>query len=405
MNQNYSKSSPKICVEDAFDQALEQVRHGVPLATILAHSPASYRAELAGLLEVAASGLLIAKNEPPRALRRYRFAETSRPQRVLASIFPWLKIGAVPAGVLAALVISVSAVNAKPGMVLFPVKQQFEQIPARLTQNQDKKASIQLKIAQKRLNDAVAVINSPSSNSAEQTAALSELNEQTQTALVAVKEVATAMAISKGDNSSLLNSMTQIADAQAELATKVKEQPSPSPEADSVLATSKESKNAVAEIKRLTSAVNDQELANLDHNAVFVIGLINLKNTGGITVENNSFVIDQNTVIKNEDDKPIGIAELNLNTKVSIIGNKNSRDQLVASKITVLAEPETAADPEVKGDTDAEPDAAANQTVAPTAPSAQPTPDESPDKSISSEPDPNTAVGGVIFEAPANLFQ
>lgn len=399
---------------DLFDQAIEQLRLGVPIEAVLKNLPVPYQtetqlqAELASLLEVAATGVSIAKNaklEAPRAMKRYKFAETSRAERVWAAFLPWLKMGALPAAAAAILILGAGVANARPGNTLFGLRTSLERAPLVFTTDQDKIAAIQLKITLNRIDDAKAIIDSPTSNPSQQTAALNELNSQTQVTLAAVKKAATANAIAKTDNRALLNSLDTIADTQAQLGNQVKQKDNSNAEAnnaaDSALAATKDSKNVVAEIKRLATAVNDQELANLHNDIVLVIGTVIIKDKSSLNVENNTFILDDKTIIKNEDGKAGTAADIKIKDKVSVIASKTSQGNLKAEKITVISSANSdsaavpagkPADGEVKG-------AATTGTTVKLNLSTAPPPDAGPVKT----PDPNTAVGGSFFEAPADL--
>ncbi|HYV33572.1 MAG TPA: DUF5667 domain-containing protein [Candidatus Limnocylindria bacterium] len=381
-------------LDGIYNQALDLLSKGHSQEEVLVKF-SQYRNELAPLLEISSLLLSVPKNivPTPQIQRKYAVAKAKS---------LWLTWAHIPklAGVTMSIMLLLSAfavmgyqtLNSSPGQTLFAVKKSAEKLQLILALNQDQKASVQIQIAQKRLSEAQEIFNNPSSGADQKTAALTELTDQTNTA---VAEVTTAAKNnpSSDKNHPLLNSLDSITHDQENLLAEIKPDSQIKVAANTALQSLNETTAKISEIKQSVAAAdNSQTLAKLkaDPNSVSVLGNVNKISKEKITVDDSVFTLIPQTIIQDQDGKTLSLDSLTEKTKVNVIGLKN-QNNLVAQQIVVIAS--ESAEPEVKDATTA---TASLSTL------KQPSEESQGNSSSTSPalPDSNSAVGSVIFEAP-----
>lgn len=354
------------------------------------------QAELSSLLKLSASLLVLPKNPVPTPLMNHRYAAT----KAKSFWFAWEHISRLAAASTAAMLLlsafavtGYAAYHSAPGQTLFAVKKSAEKLQMVLAYNQNQKASLQIEITQKRLNEARLILQNPSSNIEQEKAALTELTAQTSTAIEVINTVTANNP--KGDNNHpLLSSMETITKQQQTLLKEIKPSGEINEAAGTALVALNKNSAKISEIKQsIAIASNDQTLAKLnsDPDSVAVLGKISAITKTNITVEKTAFAINSQTVIKNAEGKIITPESLKPETKVSVSGKKDG-ETLVAKDILVINELGT--EPEVKSASttpDIKPFASTTSTSAISEP-AKPT------------TNPNQAQGSYIFEDPNPQF-
>jgi len=394
-------------LESAYNQAFDMIKKGHSKEEVLLKF-ASEKDQLAPLLEISQTLLLMPKNIVPTPMMQKKYAADKAKSLWLA----WLHVSKF-AGVSVSLMLLVSAFAATgyaawqstPGHLLFTVKKAEEQIQLTLTTSQQEKANLQIAIAQQRLNDAQAIFGNPNSDAAEKNDALQELASQTSNAVQQLNTI-TSSNPKSADSHPLLTSLDSITSQQSTLLQKIKAQGQTGTEAQNALLSLKQNTAQLSQIKQLVAVANsDQALTSLSDNpnSVVMLGNISKISNGQITVEKTIFELNSQTSIQDEDGNRLSASQLALNSKVNIIGIKNNNN-IVASQITVL------------GPDNSQTIALTSGTTTPTMASATQTADltvkkpdgatSTKDSSASSSPanNPNSAIGTFIFESPEPQF-
>lgn len=384
--------------DDIYNQALELLRKGHSKEDILLKF-SQHRNELAPLLEISGALLTIPKNIVPTPLMQRKYAVAK------AKSF-WLTWMHVPklAGVSMSIMLLLSAftvmgyqtLKSSPGQALFGVKKSAEQLQLILASNQDAKASLQIQIAQKRLNEAQEIFDNPNSNADQKTAALNELSDQTSTAVAEVNNAAKNNPVSEKTHP-LLTSLDSITHDQQNLLSEIKPDAEIKDAQDTALQSLTENTSKISEIKQSVAAAdNEQTLAKLkaDPNSVTVLGNINKVSPDQITVDKTVFSLTGQTTIKDNSGNFLSIKNLTPETKVNIIGLK-TKDALTAQQIVVISA--DVQQPEVKEASTQTPNVATTALT-----SLKKILQENQDSSSTTPPAPdsNSAIGSVIFEAP-----
>jgi hypothetical protein len=392
--------------EQIYNKALEMLKKGRSKEEVLLEFP-EHKAELEPLLEISSMLFLMPKNNAPEPAMRRKY--------ILAPAkhvwFAWIHISKF-AGVSMSVMLLLSALtvaghtalNSQPGQNLFAVKKSAEQLELLLASSQDKKADLQVAIAQKRLSEAQAIFSDPSSGPDQKNAVLNELAAQTSTAVAQVSSVAKSDP-KAATNNPLLNSLDSITKQQQTLLSEIK--PEDSKVTDAAQSALKELDKNTAEISQIKQSVAvataDQSLASLssDPNVVAVIGEITQLGKDQITVEKTAFVFDSQTAIINSASgtasSTLAFSQLSLKMKVSISGVKNDKT-IVARQVLVLANSEPQGI--VKGDS--------TTTTSTTVSTKKPeeTLSEEPTSTTSTAPqiNPNAARGSFILEDPSPQY-
>ncbi|MEZ4179980.1 MAG: DUF5667 domain-containing protein [Candidatus Doudnabacteria bacterium] len=355
---NFNNSQPKPLSESAFEssfesiiieQSLEQISQGQAPATILAQYQdqlsSEQHAELADILDTVNLLTSIKTKTPPTPLKQHKYAELRANKWRFAQLLNFTKYAAIPLVLAIAFTGSRSLIYATdqslPGETLFSLKRATEKARVSLTFDKEHAAQLEAQITQKRLEETKKVL--AESNDPEQKAlAIAELTTQTQKAFDSAADIIPSEALKEGD-SDLLKTLVAINKEQKNLsATSIELE-----DAESLASSTKENDKTIA---KLVATVNEQSLADLP-NKVSVTGEVTSKNSSYITVESNTFKLNDQTTLLNYDGEATSLE--NIEGKITIIGTSEN-NQLVAKKILITetqnAEPQTTStNPEVKG--------------------------------------------------------
>jgi hypothetical protein len=389
-------------LETAYNQAMEQIQKGRSKQEVLLEF-AEHKNELAPLLDISLSLLTLPKNIAPQPAmqRKYALAPSK------GFWLNWVHISKF-AGVSMSLMLLLSAfavtayatLKSGPGQALFSVKKLAEQSQMILAyNNQNQKASIQVAIAQQRLDDAKQIFSDPGSNIEQKTAALNELANQTSNAVAVVNSVATSNPKSD-QNHPLLSSLDSITQQQQSLLTAIAPGSQITVSASSALQSLSQTAAKISQIKNyVATASNAQNLAQLDNNpnAVAVLGQITKLIDNQITVEKTAFTLTTQTIIQNPQGTILSVHDLSVNQKVNVIGIK-IQDSLVAKQIFIIPVEQT--QPEVKGESTGTTTPSVDSKKAP-----NPDQDNSASSTAPASTDSGSASAPTIFEDPSPQFQ
>jgi Domain of unknown function (DUF5667)/Domain of unknown function (DUF5666) len=399
-------------VDEIYDKALTMLKKGHSKEEVLVKF-AQFKNELAPLLEISSALLLVPKNIVPMPLMRRKYAAVPVKRFWLA----WLHVskfaGASAAVMLLASALSVTAYQAStsiPGSPLFALKKGGENLQLILALSQTKKASLQISIAQQRLSDAQEIFNNPSSNTDQKTAALNELSAQTASAVAEVNTVAIADPKSAASNP-MLNSLDSLTNQQKNLLTGIKPDSQIKTAQNSALAALGNDTAKLSAIKQtIAVASNDQSaLAKLssDPNSVAAFGQISQATTSKITVEQITFSINSQTIIKDNSGQTLLPSELKNGDKASVVGEKIS-NLLLAQQIFITGSSASSTNIAATATTTGEVKSALTQTPNITAASSTTSEAEfkKPDNQTSTTTtvNPNNASVHTIFEDPRPQF-
>lgn len=390
--------------EDIYNKALELLESGKSAGEVLLEF-AEYKDQLAPLLEISETLFAMPKNQVPEPARQRKYALAPSKTFWLA----WIhvsKLAAVSMSLM--LILSATAVagyatiKSGPGQALFKIKKLAEQSQSLLAFNENQKADIQIAITQKRLSEAQEILKNPSAGNLQQEqAALSELADQTTSAVASVDAAAKTNPKTSGP---LLSSLKNIADQQQNLLTSLKPDVALKAAANSALLSLSQTSEQISQLQESTAATGtDQTLAQLTANpdSVVVLGNLTSITKTQITVEKTTFTFNAQTKIEDNSGNPVKAESLLINTKVNIIGIK-SQNSLLAQEI--LETSAAAGQGEVKGAVTSTQDITATGTASSTLTTIKKSPTEnSGPKSTASAapaPDPNTASASFIMEPP-----
>jgi len=326
-------------LDEIYNQALDMLKKGHSKEEVLVKF-AQFKNELSPLLDISFQLLTLPKNIVPTPLMRRKYAAAPAKRLWLA----WLhvsKFASVSAGLMLLVsVLSVTAYQASksvPGNALFALKKGEENFRLVLASNQNKKASLQIAIAQQRLNDAQQIFNDPASNADQKTAALNELSAQTASAVAEVNTVAATDPKSDASHP-LLNSLDSITQQQKNLLTAIKPDSQIKNAANSALLALGSDTAKLSAIKQtIAVASNDQEALaklNSDPNSVAAFGEISQASVTQITVEQITFIITSETAIQDSSGKKLLPSDLSNGNKASVVGEKNN-NRLLAQQIFI----------------------------------------------------------------------
>ena len=387
----------KDSLENIYSEALEMLEKGHSKEEVLLEFT-DYKTELEPLLDISASLLLMPKNAAPEPAMRRKYIAAPAKRVWLA----WVHVSKF-AGVSMSLMLLISAFTVAGYSALqslFAVKKSAEQLQLLLASSQDKKADLQIAIAQKRLDEAQAIFSDPNSGADQKNAALNELASQTTTAVAQVDSAAKSDP-QAATNNPLLSSLDNITKQQQALLSDIKPQDSTVTDAaQSALKELDKNTEKISEIKQSVAVADSgQALASLtsDPNAVGVMGTISQLGKNQITVEKTAFTVNDQTVIKNSAGDTAAFSSLSLKMKVNISGTQGQKD-ILATQIIILTDDDSSG--LVQG---------AATTTTTTAVSLK-KPDTKDDSSgTTTTPttpiiDPNAATGSFILEDPAPQF-
>ncbi len=387
--------------EDIYNKAVQMLKAGHSEEEVLLEF-AEYKNELTPLLKLSAALMAMPKNIVPTPLMKRKYALAP----VKSLWLTWLhlsKFAAVSVSVMLLVstvtVVGYQASKSSPGQTLFSVKKSTEKLQLILAQDQKAKANLQIKFAEKRLNEAEAVLKDPDSDQEEKTAVLEELADQTSSAVAEV-DTATQTNPEPENTQPLLASLDGIADKQQSLLEEIEEDSQIKPAAETALQTLNENTEKISAIKLVVAAAdNEKALAILkaDENSVAILGNVTKISKDKITVEKTDFLINEDTLIKDTNGAVLNLKDLALQTKVNIVGQKN--------ETTLLAKQIVAIKPK---DLDADSKQASTTTSSITSVTSTPVSlkklTESPSTTPAVQINPNAAIGSFILEDPAPQF-
>jgi hypothetical protein len=385
-------------LEQIFGQAMQMLEQGRNKTEVLSVWKDEAK-ELEPLLDVVLSLRSLPKKTAPEPAMRRKYILAPSKQFWLS----WVHISrfaatSVGTTLLLALILGTgyATTQSAPGEILFSFKKAAEHLQVQLTPNQAEKISLQVEIAQKRLNDAQSALNNSQNDPAKETAALAELSAETTNSINALDQAAkdqNPSLLAKIDHplaTSLVN-IASIASQQQTLVNHLSAKNQLDQTAKNVLQTTQENVTKVAEIqKSLQAASNDNGLTKLDSNpsAVTASGTVVSFVNNILTIDQNTFIVDDKTIIKNSDNNKIEKINLAAKQKVLIVGDRVAIG-LMARQITLLENPQIG-EGTVKG----------TSTPLSEASTTKATADQSGSLGQLQQ-DPNTAFGSFIMEDPA----
>ncbi len=190
--------------DNIFNTALDRLQAGESIQSISFDFP-DYQQELISLLTVCEMGMNIPKLVPSAPYKRHLYAEKVTMKTKFWDAFMYSRIAVIPIALLIALlgarVVATATEGSLPGDTLYTLKRATEKARLTLTRNPEKLATIHVQLLQKRVEEVRQAADS--GNQAVETAALEELQSQTDMTFAEVAPVATAKAISSQDSTLL----------------------------------------------------------------------------------------------------------------------------------------------------------------------------------------------------------
>ncbi len=406
-------------LENIYNQALEMLKKGHSKEEVLVKF-AQFKNELDPLLDISFNLLTLPKNIVPTPLMRRKYAVLPAKRLWLA----WLhvsKFASVSVGLMLLIsALSVTAYQASksvPGNALFALKKGEENFRLVLASNQSQKASLQIAMAQQRLNDAQQIFSDPTSNVQQKTAALNELSAQTTSAIAEVNTVA-ATDPKSAASPPLLNSLDSITQGQKNLLTAIKPDSQIKTAANSALLALSNDTAKLSAIKQTIAVATDNQeaLAKLssDPNSVAAFGPISRATSSQVTVEQITFNITPQTTIQDSASNSLSPGDLQNGDQASVVGEKNN-NLLVAQQIFIIAtSTETAAtatetNSVITQTPDNSASTATSSTLSPISAKKPPTQNSTStqiqqDNSTSTDVDSNIVTAPWIVDTPASQY-
>ncbi len=357
-----------------FDQALQRLQSGESALRIAQDYP-EYSTELSELLSVVTQVMSVPTLSAPAPSKRFKYAEVRALPYRFADYLVAFRMAIIPISLVAALfggrMVVQATENSLPGDTFYSVKRASEEARLSLTFNPEKTATIHVELAQRRLNEVKKAIDS--NDSEQESAAISEMQKQTEKTFASVTQVAAVNAVTDGD-STLLDQLVALNKEQKSVLSAIENSPGTEEATTVALNTTKENDITLAKI---IATVHEQSLVDLP-NKISVTGYISVLKDNQITVNKNTFTINETTIITDANGEKID-AITDLKSNVTIIGAKID-DVLIAKQISIIA-PEASPTPTVKGATTPTPTPTVAPTITPT-----PTPTNQATGSFISEP-------------------
>ena len=390
-------------LETIYNEALEMLKKGHSKQEVLLKY-SEFSQELSPLLDASSLLLLMPKNQAPKPAmqRKYVFASSKR------LWLAWLHVSKF-VGVSASVALLISAVgvtayvglHSAPGQTLFAVKKSAEQARLLLAYDQADKANLQVSIAQQRLSAAQQIFNDPNSNVEQKKAALTELTQQTSTAVAEVDNVTQKDPTSEQTHP-LVQSLESINKQQKTLLAQIQPDTQIKDDASVALKTADANTAKISAIKEsIAIANNDQSLAQLAANpdSVAILGSVSQISSTGITVEKTKFTVTASTTIKDTQGNTVSLNDLAPKFKVNIVGlqdhNNLIAQQILVTSTTTADTASSTTQGEVKGDSTTTATSILNNIKKLELPK---------DDATTSSSTSNTAIGSFILEDPAPQF-
>ena len=253
----------KLAEEDIFNQALSKLSSGFS-AEEAVFEYSETKEKLLPLLKISADLLNLPKNPVPQPAMQKKFMLVPAKSKARFGWFSFPLLAGIGSTLVVLCLIGTgyAALQSLPGENLFKVKKSAENLQLKFASSPQAKITLQVEIAQKRLNEAEAVLNNPGSNKEQQQAVIKELISSTSKTIAAVDNIAKSNPAS--ENKPLVNSLENINNKQQELLKEIK--------TDDALANSEgagsaeENASKLAEIKKYF-AVADSEQTLTDLNS------------------------------------------------------------------------------------------------------------------------------------------
>lgn len=354
--------------ENIFNIALDRLQNGETIQTIAKDYP-DYQQELEGLLAVAEMGMHIPKLTPPAPYKRYAFAEQAITSSWFVEIFQYARVAIIPISLVIALLGGRAMVSATedslPGDKLYSLKRATEEARLTITRDQEKIASIHVELMQKRLAEVKKAADSH--DEASEKAAIVALQSQTEKTFNEAAPLATANAISKQD-SSLLDTLVAVNKEQKDVLASLSETSEAGSTKTVAINALEDNKKNDQTLAKIIATVNEQTLIDLP-NKISVTGTVSYHDKSKITVEKNTFNIDDQTIFIGVDGETITGTE-KITGRVTITGTRQDNGLLMAKKVLLLPTD----DGTVKGETDPKSSTPPPTNQTPSKPPVEPTP-------------------------------
>lgn len=353
----------------------------------------SWPAELSELGPAARALAGIRRRPLPEPSRKRRYlAYLPKPERVLVSWFHLSRFATVSLSLLLVVAATAgtayAAVQSLPGQTLFAVKRTAEQIHLSLASNAVEKANLQVRYANKRLQEA-EVIFTKKANPKLEVAALRELKAQTEAALSDVKQVVKETAPSEAAPHPVVSSLADVTSKQQVLLKTIEPQTEPTGEIKDEVA---EIKNTLAVAAALTDVT---QAPSSSTSSLAITGTLTEVTEQTLTVDDTALLLTEQTKVTFEaataaSGSPSGLAT---GSPVSVTARRTS-DGLVAEEVTVLTGTEPGGGA-IKGD---------STTTTSTVPSAPRPTTTAPSAESSDVVLPSKAVGSYLIEDPSPQY-
>jgi hypothetical protein len=317
-------------IEQILNNAIQQVRNGENISSVVSAYPAEVQSELRAMLEITTLVSSLPRKSVPTPNHRRLYLQHSPATSKFGDFFKAFKIA--PTILAAFLVVSLGtalgAQSSLPGDKLFAVKKSYESLQVKLATNPEKRADLQLKIASERFDDAQKVL--ATNNEANKKVAIAELNQQTSVALSDIKS--TAVSISQ-QNPDLVKQAETLTKKQTSLISNVG-----SSLADSnVIKNSQDNNATIHDIKKIIAAANEETGAKIvPIDTISTSGTITELKNNSLKIDKNQFALDEKTQITDADNNSIKVTDLNINDAISVEARIHN-DKNLAKSISVIA--------------------------------------------------------------------
>ena len=384
-------------IEQLLDNSIERQKHGEPISTILRDVPGHLKEELRTELETIQLLASLQLSAVPRPIKRKQYLLIPATHKTtLSEIYNSVKIfgfamTAASVVIIGGLYTAYAALSSLPGDRLFSLKRVFEYTQIQLTQNPQSKTELQLNLAAQRLADAQTILSANTSDQQSKQAAITELNSQTQVALNAVQQSASISGSS--DNSTILKNAQALATNAAQLNASLTTTNTGTVQTPNL-------NQAIQNIQQIVAAANTEQdtTAPIAPVAIQTSGIVTAMTATTITVDKNIYLINPNTIYRDENNNTITISGFTVNDQVTVqgmtSGSENIADQINLVKKSTPISPIKiiTKDKDTVTNSNLSPVTSTPQTVSP-APAIQiPTP-TTPTK-------PLDTYGGFIIESP-----
>ena len=379
-------------VDKILDEAIKRMQKGENVSAIVSDYPEHMRESLYNLLSVAKQACDLPKAIYPSPIKRRLYLDVPQQSISIFRFFYFIR-RAYPVALVLFLTTITGTVSAAmqslPGDRLFPIKKAFQSAEIKLAQTPERKATLELDLAEQRLEEVQTVI-ARSDDTEVQVQALKELSKQTGVALEKIKSIAASDVVA--NNPELVSKAVEITEKQKKLLAVA------NPEAVEVASEKAiDHRNTIASIKQIIATAQEAVAASLTPtNTISITSTINGIKSKSVLVEKNTFEVNEkDTIIQDNEGKKLTLSDLGLNDTVNIEGEIKDKST-VAKKITLISrapviaeKPNTAIVKPAVAQTDPPPAAVATEPVV-----------EEPTETI--EEKPQDTFTGFIPEPPHN---